>query len=151
MKTYQQQCTSLAQQFTAAKKLHDAANLAYTTSKNEIVKSLSVISEAAKTSAIEKDCFVTFKEPDYGLFSVVGTYMKPGLRLNKQLLIINLAKLGLTAPEIETLINDSSKSASPRLELVVEQVRRAYAKEDSIIDKEINRECSLDTQTKKAG
>jgi len=151
MKSYQQKLTSLAQQFIASKKLRNASSLAYTKCKNEIIESLSTVSESTKEIAIEENRLATFMEPAYGLFSVTGTYMKPGLRLNKQLLIINLAKHGLSATEIENLIEDSSKCASPRLELVVEQTRRAYDKEESIIDKEINREYSLDTQTKKAG
>lgn len=150
MKTINQQYTTLAHNFIASKKLRDASASAYSEAKNAIVESLSKIATETKEAAIITKELATFTEPDYGLFQVTGTYMKPGLRLNKKLLMHNLAKRGMTMEEIDKLLLESSKSASPRLELEVVQVRRSYDKAPIII-KEDQEESTSTSSALKSG
>ena len=150
MKTKQQTFTQLAHQFIATKKLKDASTLAYTKSKSAIVESLKTLAKESKQTAILTKELSTFTEPDYGLFAITGTYMAPGLRLNKDLLRQNLARVGFKDQEITALLLNSSKYASPRLELAVEQVRRSYDKEQIIPDEPASTEESA-SPARKAG
>lgn len=144
-KTIYQTYTQLAQQFIKAKKLKDNSTKTYNKAKKEILLSINETVTETKERAIKEKEAATFIMPDYGLYLVKGEYMSPALRLNKDLLRQNLARLGYSDDVITELLVKSSKYAAPRLELSVEQTRRSYDKKQLIPSEETSNEEIINT------